>query len=66
MQLQLKVPPPHSLTTDTACLVKFAEIKFEELKSCIERNQLVVIDVRSADEIKDTGKLPGSFNIPRE
>merc|ERR1712117_9924 len=40
------------------------EIKFEELKSCIERDQLVVIDVRSADEIKDTGKLPGSFNIP--
>ena len=46
--------------------MKFAEIKFEELKSSIEGDQLVVIDVRSADEIKDTGKLPGSFNVPRE
>ena len=46
--------------------MKFAEIKFEELKSSIEGDQLVVIDVRSADGIKDTGKLPGSFNVPRE
>ena len=60
MQLHLKVPPFANHGH------KFAEIKFEELKSCIERYQLVVIDVRSADEIKDTGKLPGSFNIPRE
>ena len=51
-----------SQTTDSV----FAEIKFEELKSSIECDGLVVIDVRSAAEIEDTGKLPRSFNIPRE
>jgi 3-mercaptopyruvate sulfurtransferase SseA len=39
-------------------------MEFAEVKQGLEANAIVLIDVRNADEIRNSGKIPGSHNIP--
>lgn len=39
-------------------------IGYDQLKTFIQRNEALIIDVRSKDELAATGVLPNSYNIP--
>ncbi|XP_042892771.1 rhodanese domain-containing protein CG4456-like isoform X3 [Penaeus japonicus] len=39
-------------------------ISYEELVEGLEKDSLVLIDVRDPDELRETGKLPQSHNVP--
>ncbi|XP_076332037.1 rhodanese domain-containing protein CG4456-like [Tachypleus tridentatus] len=40
------------------------EIKYDELCDLIKANKITLIDVRTSQELKDVGLIPGSLNIP--
>lgn len=42
------------------------EVSLPCVKKLIEESKIQLIDVRSRDEIKETGKIPGATNIPRK
>ena len=44
----------------------FTVIDYEELSKAIEKDQVLVIDVRKHSEMEETGKLPKSHSIPRK
>ena len=44
----------------------YVVIEFPELLSSMEKKDVIVVDVRNRDELKETGKLPGSYNVPCE
>merc|ERR1712142_966565 len=39
-------------------------IEFQELNEKLKQNSVILIDVRSREELNEDGKIPGSFNIP--
>ena len=39
---------------------------FEAVKSGIDSKSIILIDVRNPGELQTDGKIPGSYNIPRE
>lgn len=39
-------------------------VTFEEIEDLPNRPEVLLIDVRDPPEIKDTGKIPASINIP--
>uniref|UniRef100_A0A1B6CXZ7 Rhodanese domain-containing protein n=1 Tax=Clastoptera arizonana TaxID=38151 RepID=A0A1B6CXZ7_9HEMI len=41
-------------------------LNYEQLNALIKEDKIVLIDVRQAREIKETGALPGSHNVPIE
>lgn len=41
-------------------------VTYEEVKDLPNHPETYLIDVRDPPEIKDTGLIPTSFNIPRE
>lgn len=40
------------------------DLSFEEVSNGLKEGSLIYIDVRNRSEIKNDGKIPGSFNIP--
>lgn len=40
-------------------------VKFEDFKKFTKDPSALVIDVREPDELRETGAIPGSINIPR-
>ncbi|XP_013779371.2 heat shock protein 67B2-like [Limulus polyphemus] len=40
------------------------EIKYDELCNLVKANKMTLIDVRTFQELKDVGLIPGSLNIP--
>lgn len=45
-------------------LTKMSVVTFEEVEDLPNRPESVLVDVRDPPEIKDTGKIPSSINIP--
>lgn len=43
-----------------------ATVTYDEVKDLPNHPETYLIDVRDPPEIKDTGLIPTSFNIPRE
>jgi hypothetical protein len=43
----------------------FSAILFSELSESVKKEAVTVVDVRNRDEIKETGKIPNSFCVPR-
>lgn len=41
------------------------KITFEEAKALLGRDDVLVVDVRDADEVRGTGKIPGALHVPR-
>lgn len=41
-------------------------ILYDEVVSYINKSEVILVDVRNAEEIKETGKIPVSINIPCE
>lgn len=39
-------------------------VSYEDMLKIIQQPQKVIIDVRNPDEVRDTGKIPSSINIP--
>lgn len=39
-------------------------IDYEQMKKFISQNEVLVIDVRTKEELAETGVLPNSYNIP--
>ncbi|CAG9795325.1 unnamed protein product [Diatraea saccharalis] len=39
-------------------------VSFEEVKNATSNNNVLIVDVREPDEIKEHGKIPNSINIP--
>lgn len=39
-------------------------VNYQEFTKLLEQDNTVVIDVREEDEIRRTGSVPGSINIP--
>ncbi|KPJ08855.1 hypothetical protein RR48_01210 [Papilio machaon] len=39
-------------------------VSYEDMLKVIHQPEKVIIDVRNIDEIKATGKIPSSINIP--
>lgn len=39
-------------------------VDFDYVKRVALRNEVMIIDVREPDEIKEHGKIPNSINIP--
>ncbi|RVE44030.1 hypothetical protein evm_011328 [Chilo suppressalis] len=39
-------------------------VNYEEVKKAISNNDILIVDVRQPDEIKEHGKIPNSINIP--
>lgn len=39
-------------------------VKFEDFKKLTKDPAALVIDVREANELRETGAIPGSINIP--
>ncbi|KAL3278981.1 hypothetical protein HHI36_016498 [Cryptolaemus montrouzieri] len=37
---------------------------FQDVKSAIKNENILVVDVREPEELKETGEIPGSINIP--
>lgn len=37
---------------------------YEQFKNALKRPEAVVIDVREREELKETGEIPGTINIP--
>lgn len=45
-----------------SCAVNF--VTFEEVKALKDDKSVLLIDVREPSELKETGVIPGSINIP--
>lgn len=45
---------------------KMSFVTYEEVEDLPNRPEVVLVDVRDPPEIKDTGKIPTSINIPRK
>ncbi|XP_015376040.1 PREDICTED: heat shock protein 67B2-like isoform X2 [Diuraphis noxia] len=43
-----------------------ADINYEKLKELINQNEVLIIDVRTKEELAATGVLPNSSNIPQK
>jgi len=41
------------------------DINYERLKEFMKHNEVLIIDVRTKEELAVTGVLPYSYNIPR-
>lgn len=41
-------------------------VTFEEFKAATNNASILIIDVRQAVELQDTGVIPSSINIPRK
>ena len=41
-------------------------VGFEDVKKGVEDQNIVLIDVRSREEVKSLGKIPGAYNFPGE
>jgi 3-mercaptopyruvate sulfurtransferase SseA len=39
---------------------------FSDVKQGLESNAILLIDVRNPEEVRTSGKIPGSHNIPRK
>lgn len=39
-------------------------VSFDEMKNYENSNKVLIIDVRGEDEVRNTGKIGGSINIP--
>ncbi|XP_013200189.1 rhodanese domain-containing protein CG4456 [Amyelois transitella] len=39
-------------------------VNFEQVKKATTKNDILIVDVREPDEIKEHGKIPNSINIP--
>lgn len=39
-------------------------IDYEQMQKFISQNEVLVIDVRTREELAETGVLPNSYNIP--
>lgn len=50
--------------THTTLLNNKAIASLEEVKQAKDNNKVLLIDVREPDELKETGTIPGSINIP--
>jgi rhodanese-related sulfurtransferase len=42
------------------------DLSYEDVIELKQKNEIILIDVREPSEIEETGKLPGSVNIPRK
>lgn len=49
---------------DVAMSSRKLNVTYEELLEAQKDSNVLIIDVREKDEIKETGKLPGSIHIP--
>lgn len=49
-----------------SAFTKMSFVTFEEVEDLPNRPETVLVDVRDPPEIKDTGKIPTSINIPRK
>lgn len=41
-------------------------VVYEDVKSATQNNSIYIIDVREPQELKDSGSIPNSINIPRK
>jgi hypothetical protein len=42
------------------------DLTYNDIIELKQKNKIILIDVREASEIEETGKLPGSIHIPRK
>lgn len=47
-----------------ASVPMIVNIDYEQMKKFINQNEVLVIDVRTKEELAETGVLPNSYNIP--
>lgn len=59
--------PQNAQTVNTAATV-FSEkiVNFEDVKHAENDSNTLIIDVREPHELRETGVIPGSINIPRK
>lgn len=55
-----------SLTSAGITSTSGGEITWEEVKELKDNTTVLLIDVRQPEELKETGIIPGSINIPRK
>uniref|UniRef100_UPI00398EA74F thiosulfate sulfurtransferase/rhodanese-like domain-containing protein 3 n=1 Tax=Pristiophorus japonicus TaxID=55135 RepID=UPI00398EA74F len=48
----------------SVCTASPESVTYQELKQLLKSNKIVVIDVREPWELKETGQIPGSINVP--
>ena len=41
-------------------------IEYDELRERMDSGALLLIDVRNTSELENTGRMPWSYNLPRE
>lgn len=46
------------------CTLSTGKVGFEELKSELEKKKVLYVDVRNLTELKEEGKISGSYHIP--
>ena len=57
----------HNLSSNLiSYLFKTSKMKFDEVKQGLVFRAFILVDIRSVDEVKANGKIPGSVNIPRK